>query len=194
MIAGALIHFSIQVVPSCPSVLVSQSGEVFRRDPKQPNVLRARKLYCGQNGYFVVSVKRGEKKAPEYVHRLVAEAFHGPARAGQVIRHLDGNRRNNAAFNVRWGTYTENNHDMVAHGTKAIGQRIHGTKLNEEKVRAIRWLRKQGFRQVDIARAFGTKSRMISDVCLFKCWRYVKDAENERHPRLKSGSILLRED
>lgn len=54
------------------------------------------------------------------VHRkvstMVAEAFHGPRPAGMLVRHLDGNRLNDRPTNLKWGTYSENNSDTVAHG------------------------------------------------------------------------------
>ena len=35
------------------------------------------------------------------------------------VRHLDGDKLNNAAENLCWGTRSENNLDAVAHGTNA---------------------------------------------------------------------------
>lgn len=43
------------------------------------------------------------------VHRLVCEAFHGPAPfAGAVVIHLDEDSTNNQSNNLRWGTQKEN--------------------------------------------------------------------------------------
>jgi hypothetical protein len=43
------------------------------------------------------------------VHRLIAEAFHGPPPFdGAVAMHLDENAANNRASNIRWGTQKEN--------------------------------------------------------------------------------------
>ena len=43
------------------------------------------------------------------VHRLVCEAFHGPAPfAGAVVIHLDEDATNNRPENLRWGTQKEN--------------------------------------------------------------------------------------
>ena len=193
MIAPSLFRFTIRSVPSAPTVFVSDQGEVFRRDPKCPFVLLQRKLYCGLNGYLVVTVKRLGRKAPEYVHRLVGEGFWGAPQSGQIIRHLDGNPSNNKPQNLRWGTYTENNHDMVGHGTKAIGQKIYGVILNEDKVRAIRGLRGVGHRVVDIAQAFGISRQTVGDVCRFKSWRYLQDAEVQGNQGRQSGARVLRE-
>lgn len=42
------------------------------------------------------------------VHRLVCEAFHGPAPAGLLCLHADENARNNRPANLSWGTQKEN--------------------------------------------------------------------------------------
>jgi len=43
------------------------------------------------------------------VHRLVCEAFHGPAPFERaVVIHIDENALNNRPENLRWGTQKEN--------------------------------------------------------------------------------------
>lgn len=43
------------------------------------------------------------------VHRLVCEAFHGPAPSKRsVVIHLDEDATNNRPENLRWGTQKEN--------------------------------------------------------------------------------------
>lgn len=49
------------------------------------------------------------------VHRLVAEAFHGPSDLPHV-RHLDSDKLNNTPSNLAWGTAAENIHDNVVRG------------------------------------------------------------------------------
>ena len=41
----------------------------------------------------------------QYVHHVVAEAFLGPRPCGLVVRHMDGDRENNAASNLAYVTY-----------------------------------------------------------------------------------------
>lgn len=64
-------------------------------------------------------VKPGESGKIEkfYVHRLVALAFIGePPEGMPLIRHLDGNARNNVVSNLAWGTAAENSLDMLSMG------------------------------------------------------------------------------
>src|SRR4051794_5295369 len=50
------------------------------------------------------------------VHQHVAAAFLGPRPAGLDVRHLDGNKTNNAVSNLAYGTRSENILDDVLAG------------------------------------------------------------------------------
>jgi hypothetical protein len=66
-----------------------------------------------------------------HVARIVARAFHGPPPAGCELRHLNGNRRDDRASNLAWGTKRENCLDRLAHGTDALA------RLNSEAVKVM---------------------------------------------------------
>lgn len=57
-------------------------------------------------------LRRGGRHAKVYVHVAVALAWHGPAPfEGAVVRHLDDDPANNAPWNLRWGSRSENEQD-----------------------------------------------------------------------------------
>jgi hypothetical protein len=68
-------------------------------------------------GYLQVRLNEEGHSSPVHVHRLVGEAFLGPLPAGMETRHLDGDKSNNAASNLRYGTRIQNRRDRIAHGT-----------------------------------------------------------------------------
>lgn len=43
------------------------------------------------------------------VHKIVCEAYHDNPENKPCVDHIDGDKKNNAAFNLRWATYHENN-------------------------------------------------------------------------------------
>lgn len=101
-------------VPSVPGVLVSSEGRIMHMPHREPMPKGGTRPYGGQptfgvwnkaDGRFITIIEGKTFK----VHRLVAEAFHGPAPfAGAVVMHADENAANNRASNLRWGTQKEN--------------------------------------------------------------------------------------
>lgn len=72
-------------------------------------------------GYALVRLTIDGKRTKHRVHHLVAMAFIGPRPTEQhEMRHLNGNRTDNRAENLRWGTCSENAQDRVRHGNQFI--------------------------------------------------------------------------
>lgn len=65
------------------------------------------------------------------IHTLVLEAFVGPRPEGAVCCHIDGDPTNNHVTNLRWGSYSDNNHDLVRHGTHFQASKTHCSKGHE---------------------------------------------------------------
>lgn len=107
-------------VPSKDGIMVSSWGRVLLppRTAKMPNggertytpkptygtrtkaSRTARHEHMGMRTLYYGNLK---------VHRLVCEAFHGPAPEGKtVVIHIDEDATNNRPENLRWGTQKEN--------------------------------------------------------------------------------------
>ena len=125
---------------------------VIRTDGKQYSV-RGRILTAheGPLGYMqVVLYRTGEFKRSMHVHRLVLAAFEGN-RAGMVACHSDGTKTNNALSNLRWGTYTDNAHDAVAHGTHHCAAKTH-CKHGHEFTPENTYVNRRGARECETCR------------------------------------------
>lgn len=125
------------------------------------------------SGYRAVNLKMSGRQKIAMVHALVLLAFSGPAPAGMEARHLNGDRLDNRASNLAWGTRQENADDRRRHGTIASGERQGSSKLTEADVLRIRVLRADGMRMRDLADKFGVSRTCISHVMSRKTWRHV---------------------
>jgi hypothetical protein len=71
-----------------------------------------------------------------FLHRLVAEAF--VPGMGEQVRHKDGDKLNNRADNLEWGTCQENILDKWKHGKMIIGEQHHNNRIPESEIPKIR--------------------------------------------------------
>jgi len=105
-------------------------------------------------------------------HVLMCEAFHGPRPQGMECRHLDGDRRNNSASNLRWGTHSQNQIDMRDHGTAYCGERHCLSKLTEREVRDIRRMAAT-FKEKEIAAMFNVSQSTVRHIKYKRTWKHV---------------------
>lgn len=111
-----------------------------------------------RGGRLVVNLRRNNRQYVAYVHRLLLETFVGSCPPGMECRHLDGNKLNNNLDNLIWGTHQENAQDNVKHER---GNR----KLTVWEAIWIKYLLDlQRFTQSEIAKLFGTRQTVISNI------------------------------
>ncbi len=102
--------------PDFPQYLIFEDGTVISYARKTPRKMTPKDICRGYLGLRIVNAD-GKLQSIKH-HRLVCAVFHGPCPDGHETRHLDGNRSNNCASNLRWGTPKENAEDQARHGTR----------------------------------------------------------------------------
>jgi HNH endonuclease/AP2 domain len=85
-----------------------------------------------------------------YVHRLVAEAFIPNPEGKPCVNHKDGNKKNNAASNLEWVTYSENHehaYRVLGRKTSAGQSRGGGVCYDKSRDRWMSYLDRHGKRK-----------------------------------------------
>ena len=98
-----------KTIKTNPYYEVSDEGQVRRI--KDGKIL---KQYLQKSGYVYVWITRGYGNYSQPVHRLVCEAFHENPDKKEFVDHIDTNRSNNNANNLRWATPEENNNNPIS--------------------------------------------------------------------------------
>jgi molybdenum-dependent DNA-binding transcriptional regulator ModE len=122
-----------------------------------------------------------------YVHQLVLDAFVGPCPPGLECRHLDGNRRNNLVWNLRWGTKKQNMEDMVIHGNSLKGRRAPAAVMTEEGVIELLAMRRDGKTIKFLARWFGVSYHTVWKIINGEGWCHVTGLSPARHGGYPKG-------
>ena len=108
------------------------------------------------HGYENIVTSRHQKRGTLVIHVAVAEHFIGPRPLGFVVDHIDMNKRNNRADNLRYCTNADNCRKRKDH------------KLTAETASAIRATK--NLSQSEIALMFGVSQSMVHKVISGKAW------------------------
>lgn len=158
-----------------PCYEVSNEGQVRRSVGGQG--ARAGKILTWHTststGYPDVRMTTNGKAVSIPVHRLVAWAFLGPRPEGMQVRHLDGDKMNNRADNLAYGTAAENNKDKVVHGTSNKGIKNPKAKLTEQQVSYAYHVMRGIMDAEEAAKILGVNPSTIYRIWNGKYWRHV---------------------
>jgi protein gp37 len=119
----------------------------------------------GEQGHARVMLQVEGRIERPLIHRLVVEHF-GKRADNKQVRHLDGNPKNNAIWNLAVGDQSANWDDSKRHGTHR-----RYSKLNPEQVEQIRERCASGESAFSIAQDFGVSCTQIRNIVHCKQWQ-----------------------
>lgn len=124
-----------------------------------------------QDGYGAFSIRR--KYIP--AHRMSFRLFIGKIPDGLFVCHICDNRKCVRPDHLFLGTPRDNNRDMAIKCRASCGEAAYNAKLNNDKVRKIRFLYSSGSSQRHLSRLFGVTRNAIREVLRHKTWKHVED-------------------
>jgi hypothetical protein len=121
-------------------------------------------------GYSLVTLQVKGKRKHRTVHSLVLEAHVYPRPKGLVSRHINGNKTDNRARNLCWGTVYQNHMDKKRHGTFQEGLNHGNSKLTPA---AILDIRASDDSSPNLGRKYGVSRTTIIGIRKGRAWRHV---------------------
>jgi hypothetical protein len=115
----------------------------------------------------MVSVSWATRKHYQ-VHRLVAEAFIGPAPEGMLVNHIDGVKSNNRVPNLEYVTVSENNKHAFETGLNRPS--FGAAKIDSGIAEEIRLRVDAGEKQKSLASEFGISPQAVNDLVKGRTW------------------------
>lgn len=173
-------------IPGYSLFEASEEGQIrrvaYKAGTKGPNHPLPHVLagWINNRGYPYVNVsKDGGGYQPKQVHRLVLMAFKGLPPEGKPLGcHIDGDRTNNRADNLYWGSAADNGADKVRLGEAATFRGNHPrAKLTEHSVRIIMRELGQGKSPNELADRFGVVPGAILNIRAGRTWAWLEDLQ-----------------
>lgn len=127
-----------------------------------------------KQGYLMVTISFNNKVIKRRVHRLVATTFIPNKNNKPEVNHINGIKTDNNINNLEWVTPKENVQHAIKNNLRAktkpgmIGEKNPASKLKDEDVKNIRFLRKQGFTLRELAEKYKVCIPYICYLCKSK--------------------------
>jgi hypothetical protein len=170
--------FEIRPVEGFPGYFVRNDGQLTchhntRRQPCPPRILAGT---VTPRGYVRTTLHSGPgENKHKFIHEIVLTAFVGPRPPGMEACHWDGNKQNNALWNLRWDTSKANAADSIRLGRvkNQVGSNNGNAKLDEATVREIKRFLAEGRSYRETIDRFGVTQNMVNQIKNGYRWQHV---------------------
>jgi|ERR1041385_963583 hypothetical protein len=118
-------------IPQITGYMASRDGRIFSFSNWRGYGVREITQIPNGKGYLKVRISMGGRRRNLPVHRLIAATFL-PINPGSdfEVCHNNGDRWDNRATNLRWGTRKDNADDRERHGRTSRGEK-HSKRIRE---------------------------------------------------------------
>lgn len=130
-------------------------------------------VHTNKKGYQFVRMYVEGKSKTYLVHRVVAQVHLSNPDGKPEVNHKDGNKSNNAVWNLEWVTSQENVNHSVDTGLVKRGSDRPNSKLSDSDVIEIRRLRETGMNYYEIGKRFNIAYQTAHKVCSRQTYTHI---------------------
>lgn len=130
------MDWTAKQIKGFPGYMVSNYGEVFTN--KRGKKMYRFKQYI-RDGYYHVNLIKNGKYYAKRTSRLVAEVFVDNPDKKNFVDHIDTNKKNNRADNLRWVTYSENMRNPITYKRINLAKEKEIEQLDKAGVLIKKW-------------------------------------------------------
>ncbi len=144
------------------------------------------KTRLSSRGYLTVTLIDDSSRARTVCpHKAVAHVFLEKGRNDQLqVNHKDGIKTNNRIENLEWVSPKENTqHSIKALGHSRSGEKSAVSKLTEQQVIKIHYLRMEAYTPEEIARMFNVSGSIVSRIIKRQSWKELLVSYPTNYPR-----------
>lgn len=140
--------------------IVTEDGQIYSDEKKEYRKLDK----PDSNGYIMVGLRINDEWKKFHVHKLVADHFLSNEFKYPCVNHKDCNPSNNDYHNLEHCTFEYNSKYAVIYGNSNYLKQQQRSKLSVEQIKKICWMIQKGYRNIDIANAFGVNKNYIANI------------------------------
>ena len=130
-------------------------------------------IHTNKKGYQFVRMYIDGTAKTYLVHRVVAQTYIPNPRCKSEVNHKDGNKSNNAAWNLEWVTAQENVDHSVVTGLVKRGIDRPNAKLTDADIYNIRNLREAGATYYELGRQFNIAYQTAHKICTRQTYTHI---------------------
>ena len=168
----ATIKFYVPI-KGWPNRFVAEDGSVVSLTRKHPKLMKGSVDKAGY--HFITTRLSGGRISNKYRHRLVAEAFIPNPNGLPQVNHKDGDKGNNAAYNLEWVSPADNiRHAMDTGLRNNYGENHTQAVLTELDVKEALLLHRHGFSVKYIANWLDVSEGAIHKIVTNRTWKHIE--------------------
>ena len=163
-----LVHF-IEAIKNGNLIVDEESGVIHYSNGKKANAKH-------KTGYLQIGVTVNRKRYIAYQHRLLYAVYYGLDSLSEEldVNHKNGIKTDNRKDNLELVTVEENQKHKFRLGLDSnLGSKNSMAILDEDVVKQIKTLLKNGVKNIDVANMFGISHKHVSLIKRGKRWKHV---------------------